>query len=164
MIVQVYPCPPIKEKEMIMAKAKQDEKSEMSETIYLIEFEDGSKKKITVPSDWKVTFGPVVVGKNTNHTRGRHAGEIPLALRFYESETKQRAIFTHVASFRDLSINIQEERVQTKNKTGSMDIDGHRKNVSMRAVVKEWINPDKEDSDDTQLLVNDFGDDISLDD
>jgi len=57
------------------------------------------KLKITVPENYKVTFGPVAVG---NSARGGS-----LALRFYESDTKQRAIFTDVLSFKDCSIPVE---------------------------------------------------------
>lgn len=64
-------------------------------TTYLVNFIDGDKKQITVPKSWKVTFGPVVPGS-------RHP-----TLRFYESKEKQRAAFTDVKNFRDMSMDIK---------------------------------------------------------
>jgi hypothetical protein len=55
---------------------------------------------ITVNEDWKITYGPVTPGK------GSYGG---YALRIYESDTKQRAIFTDVISFRDMSIPVKRK-------------------------------------------------------
>lgn len=88
------------------------------ETTYLIEFKSGKRQKITVPSDWKVTFGPAAVGKSRTSPSDL---KMPMALRFYENDKKQRAIFTDVKNFRDTSIKIE--------------------------TVKEWIDPDKHEED-----------------
>lgn len=114
-------------------------------TTYMIEFTDGKRKKITVPSSWKVTFGPVAVRKSGSVALP-YKDKMPQALRFYESETKQRAIFTNVASFRDMSIEIHEERVSSQSKTGTIEIEGSRKIANFRTEMKEWINPDDEDA------------------
>jgi hypothetical protein len=54
------------------------------------------KFKVTIPADWKVTFGKQL-GVARDYDGGRE-------LRIYEGESKQRACFTGVQSFRDLSI------------------------------------------------------------
>jgi len=110
---------------------------------YLIEFENGKEQKITVPESWKVTFGPA--SKGANHTTKNSGGvyRIPLALRFYESETKQRAIFTDVVSFRDTSIQIEEKRTKVQEKDGYMECDGVKKATTFRASVSEWVDPDE---------------------
>jgi hypothetical protein len=110
------------------------------ETTYLIVHEDGTERKITVPSDWKVTFGPAAKGIN----KAAHQNfKIPLALRFYEAETKQRAIFTDVVSFRDLSIKTEVKRISTQEKQGFMECDGKRKATTFQAKTEEWVDPDK---------------------
>jgi len=58
--------------------------------------------EIQVPDSWKVTFGPIAVGSGRNSE-----GAGSMALRFYEDDKRQRAIFTGVRSFRDLSIPIR---------------------------------------------------------
>lgn len=76
---------------------------------YEIEHNDGTRRHVKVPSDWKVTFGPSVVGYNKKsnifspHNASR-TKTVPLAIRFYESKEHQRAIYTDVISFKDLSI------------------------------------------------------------
>lgn len=123
-------------------------------TTYLIEFENGKKQKITVPESWKVTFGPAVVGGKGAGNRGNYAGKMPMALRFYENGDKQRAIFTNIAGFRDMSIQIEEEKVRVQDKDGFMECDGVRKRTNFRAEVREWVNPDKI-NEDMPLLPSD---------
>lgn len=106
---------------------------------YLIEFENNEKRRITVPADWKVTFGPIAIVP-----KSQLGGKVPIALRFYEDETRQRAIFVEVRSFRDLSIPVEELKVSRRDKMGIMEVDGMRRNVSVSAVMKEWVDPDAE--------------------
>jgi len=119
-----------------MAKKAEQEK----EITYLMEFKNGKRQRVTVPSTWKVTFGPAARGVNKG-TGSRQ--EIPLALRFYESENKQRAIFTDVVYFRDTSIKIEEERIDVQQKDGFMECEGQRKRVNFQATSRQWTNPDE---------------------
>ena len=76
------------------------------------------KFKITIPEDWKVTFGKQI-GAPRDYEAGRE-------LRLYETETKQRACFTGVTSFRDLSIPVT--RIVTTDKgTEEWEDDGLEK-------------------------------------
>lgn len=59
---------------------------------------------IEIPSDWKVTFGPL-------SQQGYRDGT---ALRLYETENKQRACFVNVRSFRDLSIPVKRRAVRSE--------------------------------------------------
>lgn len=117
------------------------------EKTYLIVHEDGTEKKITVPDDWKVTFGPAVKGGNGKHNNFK----MPMALRFYESENKQRAIFTDVVSFRDTSIKIVEKRVNVQEKEGFFECEGIKKQTIFQARTTEWIDPDKVVEERVQL-------------
>ena len=109
-------------------------------TTYLIRFQNGKEQKVTVPESWKVTFGPAARGNNAT---SKHTYKMPLALRFYENEKKQRAIFTDVASFRDTSIQIEEKVVRKQEKDGFMECDGVKKATKFSATVEEWVNPDR---------------------
>ena len=111
-----------------------------SMTTYLIEFNDGRRQRVTVPDDWKVTFGPAFMAKKEEYN-GR---TVPMALRFYESKENQRAIFTGVKNFRDVSIQIEEEKVTTQEKAGVLEVDGAKKRVMMNASVRSWVNPDED--------------------
>jgi len=123
---------------------------EIQEKIYIVEKENGKKFKITVPADWKVTFGPAAKGMHTKSS----SYKVPLALRFYENADKQRAIFTDVVSFRDSSILVEEEKVRIQEKDGYMECDGIKKKTTFQATVKEWINPDIQ-SESTPALPQD---------
>ena len=122
---------------------------------YLLEMYDGSKRKITVPAKWKVTFGPAAIprtglkGKNVPQNA---IGKMPMAIRFYEPKDQQRAIFTDVINFRDMSIPILEERVEVKTKRGTLSVDGANRNVSMNATIKQWLNPDEDSEEQNPLL------------
>lgn len=129
------------------------QKEEKPMTTYLIEFKNGKRQRITVPSNWKVTFGPAAKGKNSDSGSSL---KMPLALRFYENETRQRAIFTDVDSFRDMSIKIQEEKITTKEEMGYVEMKGARKSVVMQAKVKDWIDPDSDEvNEDAKKLIGD---------
>jgi hypothetical protein len=108
---------------------------------YQIEFKNGTEKRITVPEDWKVTFGPCVAGGNGN---GRM--EMPLALRFYESKENQRAIFTDVRSFRDMDIEITEKKITTQEEQGFVERKGVRKATTFQATSVEWVDPNNADN------------------
>lgn len=126
---------------------KKEKEVKMKE--YLIEKENGKRMKIIVPANWKVTFGPAARGLDKANNPGRYA--MPLALRFYENETQQRAIFTDVKSFRDLSIPVMIEEVRSQEKDGHIEVEGKRKTTRFRATTREWINPDKATEEFPQL-------------
>lgn len=117
-----------------MAKAKTDQK-----VTYLLEMRNGDKKKISIPAHWKLTFGPLCPGSKDGGLNSTGA----TALRLYDG-TNQKAVFTGVESFRDLSIGIEVEVTKSKQETFYKDDPegGERKAVVMEASVKEWINPD----------------------
>lgn len=106
----------------------------------LMNLKDGTKRKITIPKDWKVTFGTLIPGgKNeVNPERG-------LALRVYSGSTKeqQHAVFTDVVSFRDTSILIEEEKIETKDQAAYVEVPGEgRQVVNVEAKIRTWVNPD----------------------
>ena len=74
-----------------------------------------SKKilRITVPSTWKVTFGPTGPPRQMDHEMRHQRG---WCLRFYEAENRQRACFTNVLEFYDLSLPI--DTLVMANETG----------------------------------------------
>ena len=58
--------------------------------------------RVTIPADWKVTFGAF--------QQNKYGGE-GSALRIYEAENKQRACFVNVQSFFDTALDIKREVV-----------------------------------------------------
>lgn len=123
----------------VVKRQRKSKKTGMTE--YLILHKDGTERKITVPDDWKVTFGPVCVPRGGEKYGG--GSSMPLALRFYESDTKQRAIFTNVASFRDLSIKTEVKKVTVSEKNGFVECEGQRKATIFQAKTEEWVDPDQ---------------------
>lgn len=66
--------------------------------------------RISIPEDWKVTFGPLAIA-----AKGAGYGQAnPIALRVYESDTKQRGVFINVISFRDMSMTTKVAAVRQK--------------------------------------------------
>ena len=108
----------------------------MGDRTLLVRKKDGSEFQIDIPEEWKVTFGPIAIGASKSD------GRIPIALRIYETEKLQRAIFTDVDSFRDMSIPIREKHVNVQTKDGFVEVDGSRKRTSFQAQTFEWIDPD----------------------
>lgn len=111
-------------------------------TEYLLEMKDGTRKKVTVPATWKVTFGPVCPGSKD----GRLNSQGGLALRFYEGadagKGKQHAVFMDVESFRDTSIDIMEEVVESKQETVMRQGEHGGESFIVEAKAKTWRNPD----------------------
>lgn len=89
--------------------------------------------RVTVPSDWKVTFGPVAPGV-------RGSGD--LALRFWEQENKQRAIFRNVVSFRDLSIPFSREVISKSGSSAWESSEEGSSNFESVKVTKDWSEDD----------------------
>lgn len=110
------------------------EEEKVETTTYLLNLRGKKRQKVTVPAAWKATFGPLVPG-------GR-SGEI--ALRFYENKEKQRAVFTNVESFRDLSIPVVEEIENIQEEDLYKETPNGRKKFTVQAKHTKWRNPDEE--------------------
>jgi hypothetical protein len=90
----------------------------------------GDRFRIDIPANFKVTFGSLTPGS-------KYGGA--MALRVYESETKQRAVFTDVVSFRDLSIPVRKYVKNTKSRAESeRDSKGHRGSHEVE-FNDEWV-------------------------
>ena len=99
---------------------------------YLVEKAGGKRLRITVPETWKVTFAPVYMGEKS------FGSSKVMALRFYESDTKQRAIFTEVTSFRDVSIPVEYEHVTTEGSTEWRTSEDGSERVEKIRRKREW--------------------------
>jgi hypothetical protein len=125
---------------------------------YLIVKTDGEEMVVSVPATWKVTFGPAVVG--VGKVSSQYQGKMPMALRFYENQDRQRAIFTNVASFRDMSIPIKVKRVDTQEKQGFTEVDGKRKATTFQAKVETWVDPYEKMKDEQNLIPEPVWEDV----
>ena len=101
---------------------------------YILELKNGKLRRVQVPADWKVTFGPLIPGERN--------GPGTLALRFYEGKEHQRAIFTDVKSFRDSAIPIEERQIKVESQRVRKDTESGAKDFVVEARSSEWVNPD----------------------
>lgn len=78
---------------------------------FLIERTGGESLVVEIPASWKVTFGKLhpTDGRDSYDGSGK-------TLRMYESDNKQRAVFTNVIAFRDLSIKVRRKVVNVEEK------------------------------------------------
>lgn len=116
---------------------------QITTTTYLLDLHNGAVRKVDVPSNWKVTFGPTIPysGKYT----GRDGGT---ALRFYEGNKENlRAVFTDVIAFRDASIAVLDKKVSTQQKVVHEDTPQGGRNVVVTAVTSEWVDPNAESNE-----------------
>lgn len=84
-----------------------------------------------IPDNAKITFGALQPGKDSY--------DRSTALRVYTTANNQLAVFTDVASFRDLSLTIQERKV-TKASEGRSEVgpDGEVRE-SQSETTYEWV-------------------------
>jgi hypothetical protein len=100
----------------------------------LIEGHNG-KFRITIPADWKVTFGAFQQGGGNKYDTGDRSA----ALRIYESESMQRACFRDVRSFRDLSIPLEKLVIaKTGEESWEDDGEGNASSKHKTTAKKEW--------------------------
>ena len=110
-----------------------------TQTTYLLIMKDGTKQKITCPTKWTLTFGPLCPGSKD----AGYNGASSTSLRIRDGQ-HQKAVFTGVESFRDMSMGIETEVTKTKQETFYKDDEetGGKKQVIVEGSIKEWINPD----------------------
>lgn len=108
---------------------------------YILELANGNTRKITIPANWKMTFGNVVPFSDKGFR-----GEGKIALRLYEGNKENlRAVMTDVRAIRDASIQIVEKRTSTQKKTAKKQTPQGLKDVVIEARMTEWVNPDAEE-------------------
>lgn len=88
--------------------------------------------QIDIPAGWKVTFSKV------NPQQGGY-GEA-MALRVYESDDRQRACFTGVISFRDLSIPFRRRVKKSSEQIKAERGPGKRRVEREESTEYEWID------------------------
>lgn len=79
----------------------------------VLEMTKGAERRLTIPADWAVTFGPVAIGAKSHYTDGSSN-----VLRLYEdaSRKKLKAVFKDVRSFFEEGIETVERKVESKEK------------------------------------------------
>lgn len=114
---------------------------------YVLELKNGSQRKLTVPADWRVTFGPTVPFERKSGGGFGNGGDGIWALRLYEAKDKLRAIFTDVRAFRDTDIKLMEKRTRVKRQVLEKESRKGGKQVVAEARIEEWADPDAPDTD-----------------
>jgi bifunctional DNA-binding transcriptional regulator/antitoxin component of YhaV-PrlF toxin-antitoxin module len=99
-------------------------------------------RRITIPKSWRITFGAITPGM-----REERSNNPKLALRVYETEKKQRAIFTDVLSFMDTSIVVEELPLKKVHKVKVNKDPYDEEYVEEQIRETEWIKV----FDDTDL-------------
>ena len=108
---------------------------------YILNMKDGAKQKITVPSKWKLSFGPLVPGSKGGDYNGRDN----LVLRLWEgNKDNQRAVFVGIESWRDTQeLSIEIEQVEKRQQQVMVEVPGEgQKACVVEAELRKWVNPD----------------------
>lgn len=114
----------------------------------LVQLQDGKDRKIVIPEDWVITFGPIGVGS-------RHDGNSTHVLRLYADAGKKhlKAVFRNVVAFHEEGIEILEKVTRRRNKTFKKR--GQRGEQTYAAEVRQtsWEDPF---ADEPDAEANDF--------
>lgn|SRR5512139_115505 len=114
---------------------------------YILELMDGGRRKLTIPANWKITFGNVLpYNKTTGDPYQPPEGwRSRVVLRIYEgNKDNLRAVMHDVLSLRDESIPLLESAPKKITTAKLKEING-KQDVELRSVtVGEWFNPDVE--------------------
>jgi len=95
---------------------------------YVLYMARGQQRRITIPADWKVTYGPIVPGS------GMKGGS--LCFRVYESKEKQRLCLMDVIGFREESIPLEVLRSDAERLKLAQEMAGEGGKV--------WVNTDED--------------------
>lgn len=118
---------------------KTKQTKEVKRKTLFVKMQSGTPKKITIPHDCKVTFGPLCPGSKHNN------GSSSTALRIYNGPT-QIACFVQVESFYEVGTVLSIQKVTKRaNKVQSYQEDGVTKQRSVAVEVSEWKDELTED-------------------
>lgn len=113
----------------------------------ILEMTKGAERRITIPADWAITFGPVAIGAKYNS----HDGGANVLRLYADAGRKQlKAVFKDVRSFFEEGIEIVERKTETKKKTYNQMNEATGKMEAFQAEVKRktWVNPYADEDDD----------------
>lgn len=108
---------------------------------YVLTMRGDNLRRVTVPKNWHVTFGPIAPTVKAHDGPASRTGGV--CLRFYDGEV-QKACFTDVESFRVQEDMVIEDRV-VKREEQIMQREDMMGGQAFRATAEsyEWRNPDK---------------------
>lgn len=118
----------------------------------IVNSKGGEVRRIVIPKDWTLTYGPVVVGAS----RQDHGGQSPNVLRIYSDAGKKNlmAVFRNVEDLMDEAVELRVK--VTKAKTKSFVREEANGQQVYNAVIKKttWRDPNADVEED------DGGDDL----
>lgn len=97
-------------------------------------FGESKKRKVTIPKNYDLTFGPFVPGG------GKVDGT--KALRIYNERDQVMACFTDVDSFFEESLDISKLVIKEEEQILRKETEHGAKNVAVKATVEEWVPED----------------------
>lgn len=102
----------------------------------ILEMNNKSDRKIVIPADWTITFGPIGVG-------ARNDGNSAHVLRLYEDAGKKKlkAVFRNIVAFHEEGIEILEKVIRKKNKTFRKAGTNGEQTYSAEVRQTSWTNP-----------------------
>lgn len=115
----------------------------------IIELNAGKMRKMIIPSEWVITFGPVGVGARS------HNGDSTNVLRLYADAGKKqlKGVFRNVVAFHEEGIEILEKVVRKKNKTFRRQEKNGEQTYAAEVRQTSWRDPfsDEDDSADAEF-------------
>lgn len=102
----------------------------------ILEMNGEKDRKLIIPGDWTITFGPIGVG-------ARHDGNSTHVLRLYADAGKKdlKAVFRNIVAFHEEGITILEKVVRKKNKTFKKAGTNGDQTYSAEIRRTAWTNP-----------------------
>ena len=117
----------------------------------ILEMNGNKDRKLVIPEDWTITFGPIGVGV-------RNDGNSTHVLRLYEDAGKKKlkGVFRNIIAFHEEGIEIMEKVVRKKNKTFRKKGSKGEQTYSAEVRQTTWVNPydDEPDTPDDDFEVN----------
>lgn len=112
------------------------EMTEETKTLVL-EMNGNKDRKVVIPHDWTITFGPIGVGARHDGQNSTHV------LRLYEDAGKKKlkAVFRNIVAFHEEGIQILEKVVRKKNKTFRKAGSKGEQTYSAEVRQTTWSNP-----------------------
>lgn len=98
----------------------------------------GTKRKVTIPADYKITFGSIA---SKPDQLSRYDGARGWCLRIYDG-TMVKAVFTDVISFREESIAVQVQVTRTESKRMDRSTPSGKRSGVAEMRYTEWAEAD----------------------
>lgn len=116
----------------------------MTDKTLILEIKGGKERRMTIPADWVITFGPVAVGARFN------GDDSVNCLRLYSDvkKTQLKAVFRNVVSFFEEGIEIREKVVRKKRKTFTRNEKNGAQSYQAEVRQTTWRDPFSDEEDE----------------